>query len=84
MRWRLILEEFGPTLEYVPGEKNVVADALSRLELTEEQLDAFQYAEVFGVRKNDIPDDIYPLNYKQVDRSGTEARQDSALSPTKR
>ena len=32
MRWRLILEEFGPELKYIKGENNVVADALSRLE----------------------------------------------------
>ena len=32
MRWRLILEEFGPELKYIKGENNVVADSLSRLE----------------------------------------------------
>ena len=31
MRWRLILEEFGPTLNHIPGKDNVVGDALSRL-----------------------------------------------------
>jgi RNase H-like domain found in reverse transcriptase/Reverse transcriptase (RNA-dependent DNA polymerase) len=35
MRWRLILEEFGPDLNYVKGETNIVADALSRLNLIE-------------------------------------------------
>jgi hypothetical protein len=34
MRWRLIIEEYGPTLEYVKGKKNVVADALSCLDLS--------------------------------------------------
>jgi hypothetical protein len=33
MRWRLILEEFGPELNYIKGEKNIVADALSRLQI---------------------------------------------------
>ena len=33
MRWRLILEEYGPELIYIPGNKNIVANALSRLEL---------------------------------------------------
>ena len=33
MRWRLILEEYGPELIYIQGKKNVVADALSRLDL---------------------------------------------------
>jgi hypothetical protein len=33
MRWRLILKEYGPKLLYIKGEDNIVADALSRLEL---------------------------------------------------
>jgi len=33
MRWRLILEEYGPELHYIKGENNIVADALSRLEM---------------------------------------------------
>ena len=32
MRWRLVIEEFGPKLEYIKGKKNDAADALSRLE----------------------------------------------------
>ena len=31
-RWRLLLEEYGPTYEHVAGKTNVVADALSRLD----------------------------------------------------
>ena len=34
MRWRLLIEEYGPVLKYVKGSSNVVADALSRLALT--------------------------------------------------
>jgi len=33
MRWRLIIEEYGPTLQYVKGTTNIVADALIRLHL---------------------------------------------------
>ena len=29
MRWHLMLEEFGPELNYIKGEQNVVDDALS-------------------------------------------------------
>ena len=36
MRWRLILEEFGPDIKHISGEKNVVADAISRLPTTTE------------------------------------------------
>jgi RNase H-like domain found in reverse transcriptase/Integrase zinc binding domain/Reverse transcriptase (RNA-dependent DNA polymerase) len=32
MRWRLLIQEYAPTLIYIKGEKNVVADALSRLD----------------------------------------------------
>ena len=32
MRWRLILEESSPELIYMKGFKNVIADALSRLD----------------------------------------------------
>ena len=31
MRWKLILEEFSPELIYIKGSKNIVADALCRL-----------------------------------------------------
>ena len=33
MRWHLLVEEFGPKLVYVKGDKNIVADALSRLHM---------------------------------------------------
>ena len=32
LRWRIMLEEFGPTLQYIKGEENTVADAISRLD----------------------------------------------------
>jgi hypothetical protein len=31
--WLLLLEEYGLTFEYLPRKKNVVADALSRLDI---------------------------------------------------
>jgi hypothetical protein len=33
--WFLLLEENGVTFEYLPGQKNVVADALSLLDIDE-------------------------------------------------
>ena len=35
MRWRLLIEEYGPNLIHLPGHTNVVADALSRLDTEE-------------------------------------------------
>ena len=34
MRWRLILEEFGPDIRHISGVKNIVADAMSRMPTT--------------------------------------------------
>ena len=31
-RWRLLLEEYGPTIVYIKGIHNTVADAISRLD----------------------------------------------------
>ena len=31
LRWRLILEEYGLDIDYIPGANNIAADALSRL-----------------------------------------------------
>ena len=33
LRWRLILEDYGPDIEYIKVEKNIVADGLSRIPL---------------------------------------------------
>ena len=61
MRWRLLIEEFGPELRYIKGELNIVADVLSRLELKEEEfsLDTFAFDDL------DFPAE-YPLSYKEI------------------
>jgi RNase H-like domain found in reverse transcriptase len=33
LHWPLLLEEYGVSFEYLPGKKDVLADALSRLEI---------------------------------------------------
>ena len=45
IRWRMLLEEFGPKVEHIKGEKNVVADALSRLDLSPKQHDTIDDTE---------------------------------------
>ena len=45
--WHLILEEFGPELKYIKGENNVVADALYRLEMSENQ-EILNISELYG------------------------------------
>ena len=68
MRWRLILEEFGPDLQYIKGNDNVVADALSRLEMLPQPISPTEssMAEHFGLEEDDLPPDAFPLNYKTL------------------
>ena len=60
MRWRLILEEYGPELRYIKGEHNIVADALSRLDMldpaeSKEQMDAEDIAELLAADEDEFP-----------------------------
>lgn len=53
MRWRLSLEEYDITFHYIKGEKNVVADALSRLfikDLTSSAEEYYMMDEAFEIR----------------------------------
>ena len=47
MCWRLILEEFGPELKYIKGENNVVDEALSSLDMSDNQ-DILNISEIYG------------------------------------
>ena len=65
MRWRLILEEFGPELKYIKGENNVVADALSRLYMSDNQY-ILNIFELYGYNDKDLPDSAYPIRYHDI------------------
>ena len=72
MPWRLLLEEYAPELIYLTGEHNIVADALSRLELetpdlTLDNMHDVQYlADHFTLDDDDLPADAFPLHYKLI------------------
>ena len=61
MCWRLILEEFGPELKYIKGENNAVANALSRLEMSDNQ-------DILNIcyDDKDLPDIAYPIRYHHI------------------
>ena len=65
MRWRLILEEFGPELKYIKGENNVVANALSRLEMSDNQ-EILNISEIYVYEDKDLPDSAYPIRYHNI------------------
>lgn len=71
MRWRLILEEYNPELKYIKGEENVVADALSRLDLDDaiplpSVHEANAMAECFNNDGLEFPSQHYPLHMSTI------------------
>ena len=65
MCWRLILEDFGPEFKYIKGENIVVSDALSRLEMIDNQ-EILNISELYGYDVEDIPDSAYPIHYADI------------------
>ena len=71
LRWRLLLEEYGPELRYVKGYKNVVADALSRLAREDSHLPHFPstsytLAESFGETDIATTTSQFPLDFQKI------------------
>ena len=65
MHWRLIIDDFGPELKYIQGKNNVVAKALSQLEMSENQ-DILNIYELYGYDDADLPDSAYPIRYYDI------------------
>ena len=68
MRWRLILEGFGPELKYNKGKNNVVADALSHLDMSDNQ-DILNISKLYGYDDEDLPDSTYPILYHDISKA---------------
>ena len=68
MRWRLLLEEFGPELKYIKGENNVVADSLSRLENSPNQ-EILNISELYGYDDEDMPDSDYTIRHHNISKA---------------
>ena len=68
MHWRLILEKFGPELRYIKGENNVVDEALSRLDMSDNQ-GILNISELYGYDDTDLPDSDYLIRYHNISKA---------------
>ena len=73
LRWRLILEEDSPDIKYIPGEKNIAADALSRLSNNKNQENTHKSTYLMETMSNlydikELPEGTFPLYLKLIYR----------------
>ena len=68
MRWRLILKEFGPELKDIKGEHNAIVDALSCLEISDNQ-EILNIYELYVYDDTDLPDSAYPIHYHNISKA---------------
>jgi hypothetical protein len=61
LRWRLMIEDFGPSIQYIKGSHNTVADAPSRLPYSE----ACSVEELFAAIQYD-PSDGFPVSFAVI------------------
>ena len=73
LRWILILEEYIPDIEYIKGDKNIAADALSRLpnngnqETTHEKTYTTEtMLELYDIKE--LPKGTFPISFNLTDR----------------
>ena len=87
MRWRLILEEFGPNIQHIPGVDNIVADTLSRLpsantDREDDSTERLCRTNKLFVTNETATDDSFPLTLSTVLREQDKElnKQNSKLS----
>ena len=73
LRWRLILEEYGPDIEYIKGDKNVVTDALAILPLNRNQKTTqkptYQMEIVSEINDTEeIPEGTFSISFKLIQK----------------
>ena len=68
MRWHLTLKEFRHELIYIKGENNAVADALYRLEMSDNH-NILNIYEIYNYDEADLPDSVYPIFYQYIAKS---------------
>jgi hypothetical protein len=75
--WLLLLEEYGVTLEYLPGnkQKNVVADALSRLDIDSLKIQEEEVLTLLsGSENNNISNIKFPMHIALIFKEQAKSR----------
>jgi hypothetical protein len=66
-RWRLIVEEYGPKIVYLPSKRNIIADALSCLPKLDEPHDESAFLEeIFALNKQT---DAFPIAFDVISKA---------------
>jgi hypothetical protein len=65
-RWRLIVEEYGPKIVYLPGKRNIIADALSCLPKLELHDESAFLEEIFAL---DEQTDAFPIAFDVISKA---------------
>jgi hypothetical protein len=75
MRWCLLLEEYRPDIRHISGVENVVADAISRLPMAQNDENESstvkiqrQMNEMFNLEQDESNDKGFPLQLSEVQR----------------
>ena len=75
MRWRLYIEEYSPDLQYIKGEKNVVADTLSRLDMDEKPslhealITDEMCSDWYCYAQEEMTFDSHPLSFQKLEKA---------------
>ena len=71
LRWRLILEEYSPDIEYIKDEKNIATDALSRLpnngnqeSIHEKMYTTETMSELYDIKE--LPEGTFSLSFNLI------------------
>ena len=79
MRWWLLIDEFGPIIEYNKGPKNVIANTLNRLDMISVPSNVQDIVDCCWLNKDDLPSDVFLITYQLINH---EQNKDKALLAT--
>ena len=78
LRQRLSIEEFGPIIKHIDGERNIAADTMSRIEEAEKKVDINKFMEETSAKQESHviyetfameEEYIVPINYLEIHRA---------------